>query len=755
MSNSEELPNPGEKDPLLQWNRHGKETYSKYTESLKGVTPVLQPRRPMFQSASLHAMSNNATLINSTSSASTKRGMKKSYSVHADGSISYLTPLQMGRHELYEAIPFVAVFGLQRKERNLRTAYASYAADLDVMEAHQIASASKKDRTYEEIKLSEIDTSSDEGEGSVSMSTTGLSIGTSVINTDDLSMMSASVKSSSTASFKSTSRHSFARLVIMDELELDSVMVTTPLIFAVFVAAISQFLVGYNTGVMNAPEPFIFPGHSTLEWSLAVAAFAVGGPFGANIAGTLADTRGRRGALMINMWTFILGGTLQTLAMNMSTLIASRLIIGFASGFSSVLVPIYLGELAPPTLRGTLGTLTQFALVSGILFSSLLAFPFSTKSKWRVLFSATPVIAIVQLFCAPWLLESPRWLLNRDLSSRKARYIIKKLRGLRHDHEVEIEVDHFTGAMKAQSIDTPNEDSAVGFLSMCRNKNIRLLVVSCLVLQMAQQLCGINAVFYYSSSFFEGVIANPLVGSSLVCAVNVAATYVALLLMDSFGRRTLILWSSGGMLISCGFIVMSLRHYFSNITALIAVNSYVIFFEIGLGPIPWLIVAEMFDAKYVTVAMSASSQLNWACNFIVGITFPYLNEHLGAYSFVPFAVVLLLAFLFALIWLPETQGTTPEELQAQLVNKNSETIYHNISLNHDAENTPIDLEWKNAIDQARREQEEEMRQGTFNYGFVPISVSGENMTTTSDKPNNDTTDWQANIAGPGAIVDQS
>mmetsp|Transcript_36542 Transcript_36542/g.43661 ORF Transcript_36542/g.43661 Transcript_36542/m.43661 type:complete len:707 (+) Transcript_36542:90-2210(+) len=691
-------PPRGEKDPLLQWNRReNEEHYSEYTQELKGVTPVLQPpHRSMFSNASMYAMSNNPALINSYSGPSTGRGVKKSYSIHGDGSISYLTPLQAGRHELYEVIPFAAVFGLQKKERNLRTAYASYAADLDIMEAHQIALAvSKKDLTMDEIER----------------------------------------------------RRSVASLVIMDELELDSVLVTTPLIFAVMVAAISQFLVGFNTGVMNAPEPVIFPGHSTLQWSLAVAAFAVGGPFGANIAGSLADTRGRRGALMINMWTFIFGGGLQTLAPNMFIIIVSRFIIGFASGFSSVLVPIYLGELAPPTMRGTLGTLTQFALVSGILVSALLAFPFATESKWRVLISVTPVVAIMQLFCAPWLLESPRWLLNKDASSRKARYIIKKLRGLRHDHEVEIEVDHFTVAMKAQPIDkhSENKGSDIGFLSMMRNKNMRLLVVSCIVLQMSQQLCGINAVFYYSSSIFKGVITNPLVGTTLVSAVNVVATYVALLLMDKFGRRTLLLWSTGGMLFSCVILVLSLLHYFSNMTALIAVNAYVSFFEIGLGPIPWLIVAEMFDAKYVTIAMSASSQLNWACNFIVGILFPYMNAYLGPYTFVPFAAVLLLAFLFTLIWLPETQGTTPEELQAELVAKNSTTIYHNVSITTESFSNPIDLEWRKAIDQVQKDEEEAMRAGTFNYGFEPIA--GENYISSSDRSNN-TTDWQANIAGP-------
>lgn len=699
FNQGENSSSPGENNPLLQWDRLKNEgNYSEYTQELKGVTPVFTPsHRPVTTNASMHAMSNNTELINSSSFGPTGAGrVKKSYSVHGDGSISYLTPLQMGRHELYEAIPFAAVFGLQRKERNLRTAYASYAADLDILEAHQIASVSKKDLTQEEIAR----------------------------------------------------RHSVASLVIMDELQLDSVLVTTPLIFAVFVAAISQFLVGYNTGVMNAPEPVIFPGHSTLQWSIAVAAFAVGGPFGANIAGSLADTRGRRGALMINMWTFIFGGGLQTLAPNMHIIIVSRFIIGFASGFSSVLVPIYLGELAPPTMRGTLGTLTQFALVSGILVSALLAFPFATESKWRILFSATPLIAIMQLFCAPWLLESPRWLLNKDTSSRKARYILKKLRGLRHDHEVEIEVDHFTGAMRAQPIEKPSENkgSDIGFLSMLRNKNIRLLVVSCVVLQMSQQLCGINAVFYYSTSIFKGVITNPLVGTTLVSAVNVVATYVALLLMDKFGRRTLLLWSTGGMLVSCGMLVLSLLHYFSNITALISVNAYVAFFEIGLGPIPWLIVAEMFDAKYVTIAMSASSQLNWACNFIIGLIFPYLNEHLGPYTFVPFAGVLLIAFLFTLIWLPETQGTTPAELQAELVEKNAATIYHNVSITTDPFSNPIDLEWRKAIDEVRRDEEEAMRAGTFNYGFEPIP--GGNNLSSSDKSSN-TTDWQTNITGPG------
>lgn len=213
-----------------------------------------------------------------------------------------------------------------------------------------------------------------------------------------------------------------------------------------------------------------------------------------------------------------------------------------------------------------------------------------------------------------------------------------------------------------------------------------------------------------STSFFEGVIDNPLVGTTIVGAVNVVATYVALLLMDRCGRRTLILWSAGGMFLSCIVIIMSLLHYFSNMWALLAVNSYVSFFEIGLGPIPWLIVAEMFDAKYVAVAMSACSQLNWACNFIVGLGFPYMNKYLGPYSFLPFAGVLAATFMFSLTVLPETQGTTPEELATELVRNASSGVLYEV--NPDSVRA-IDEEWRKAMEQIQNEEDADMQNGTF------------------------------------------
>lgn len=159
-------------------------------------------------------------------------------------------------------------------------------------------------------------------------------------------------------------------------------------------------------------------------------------------------------------------------------------------------------------------------------------------------------------------------------------------------------------------------------------------------------------------------------------------------------------------------IILSLLGFFSNIMALVAVNVYVSFFEIGLGPIPWLIVAEMFEGKYIAVAMSLCSQLNWACNFIVGLAFPLMNEHLGPYSFVPFAIVLAFTFVYAMFVLPETQGTTPEQLVAEMVRRNSKSVIYQSNEGGGGAGA-IDLEWQKAMEQLMQEEEAQLNTGTY------------------------------------------
>mmetsp|Transcript_14992 Transcript_14992/g.47128 ORF Transcript_14992/g.47128 Transcript_14992/m.47128 type:complete len:704 (-) Transcript_14992:481-2592(-) len=452
-----------------------------------------------------------------------------------------------------------------------------------------------------------------------------------------------------------------------DELRRD--IVTAPMIMACLVACVSQFLCGYNTSVMNAPAEYVFPGHSTLSWALAVSSFAIGGPVGAVLGGYLANAYGRRQALLFDSVLFLGGGTLMALTPTMLLLIVGRFVVGLASGFASVLVPVYLGELAPPVLRGTFGTCTQFAMVLGILASDLLAFSFS--QNWRVLFGMTPLLAAVQLLSAPHLLESPRWLLDRDTHSQQARAALQKLYGFRDAEQIDYEVAHIVGANALHKLSETHKSSInlnlkSAFASIYDDDDVRPLLFASVVLHVGQQLCGINAVFYYSTMFFQGVIDNPLLGTTLVAAINVAATYLAIVLMDQCGRKTLLAVSSGGMLVCVVAITAALLGSLPKIAALAFVMLYVAFFEVGLGPIPWLIVAEMFDSRHVDTAQSIACQVNWLCNFLVGIGFPTINKLFGPWCFLPFGAVLAALFAFVIFALPETRGNSVYDIQAAM-----------------------------------------------------------------------------------------
>ena len=360
--------------------------------------------------------------------------------------------------------------------------------------------------------------------------------------------------------------------------ELDAALMTPTLIMAVLTGVISQLMVGYNVGVLNSSYDVIFPNCTIFQWTLAVAMFALGGVFGAYCGG-LIDRYGRRRITIINSFGFLVGGLIQSFAFDLTCLTIGRFVIGLASGSSTVLVPIYIGELVPPTLRGTVGTVLQFSLVSGILVSNLLAFPYANEESWRYLFVVTVVLSIIHIICSLSVVESPRWLLAQDPKSTEARKALKQLRGLRYGNEVDAEINLIMHASNVQSC-----NSTDGVLnSMTPDKKIRKLLMCILFLQVAHQLCGISAVFYYSTMIFKGLIDYPILGTAIIGAINVAAMYAALLLLENSNRKTLLLFSAGGMIISSAAFILCQLGDWGEMLLMIFVVCYTTSYAVGLG----------------------------------------------------------------------------------------------------------------------------------------------------------------------------
>ncbi|TMW61348.1 hypothetical protein Poli38472_012539 [Pythium oligandrum] len=443
---------------------------------------------------------------------------------------------------------------------------------------------------------------------------------------------------------------------------------TWPLLLSCCVALMSAFQFGYNTGVTGALTPeLVFPGHTELEWAICVSIFAVGGPIGSLTAGGLSTRLGRKKALLVDSFLYIIAGLLMAFAPNIYVLIAGRFLVGYASGTVSVVVPLYLGELAPPNLRGALGTGYQFGVVTGILAAALLAFGFNGPSEgiehpgWRFMMGFTTIPAILQIALSSLLTESPRWLLTKN-RPREAADILRRLRGTAEVYE---EIDSICSA-------SDNESGDMGIWAVLRDPTIRLPLIVGVTLQVAQQFSGINAVMFYANLFFKNVgLQDPLMGTTLVGIVNVVSTGVALVLMDTAGRRPLLIYSCVGMVVSTFILTLALLKLlpFSGMISVGGVMCFVWFFEIGLGPIPWLIVAEMFPAQPRPTAMSIATMVNWICSFIVGLVFPSIQSSLNELSFVPFGVCLVLSLVFVLKYVPETKGKTIAEIQTEMHQK--------------------------------------------------------------------------------------
>ncbi|XP_050720627.1 glucose transporter type 1-like isoform X10 [Eriocheir sinensis] len=456
------------------------------------------------------------------------------------------------------------------------------------------------------------------------------------------------------------------------------------LCYAIFAAVLGMFQFGYNTGVINAPQSVIenFIGdcwktryHSNIEnskqdliWSIAVSIFAIGGMIGGFCGGSVGNRFGRKKGLLLNNLLGVGGACLMAFSQmsnSFEMLILGRLVIGINCGLNTSLVPMYISEIAPLNLRGGLGTVNQLAVTVGLLLSQVLGIEqlLGNNKAWPILLGLAVVPAVMQMVLLPVCPESPRYLLMSRQMEDEARRALRRLRASSH---VEEDIEE----MRAEEAASQTEAHMTMF-QLVRNSTLRMPLTIGVVMQLSQQLSGINAVLYYSTSLFtaagleewQSKYATLGVGS-----VMVVMTLVSIPLMDRAGRRTLHLYGLGGMFIFSIFITISLliKEMMSWMTFISVISTlcFVIFFSVGPGSIPWMITAELFSQGPRPAAMSIAVLVNWLSNFLVGIGFPKMQETFENYTFLPFSVLLGCFWVFTYYKVPETKNKTFEEISA-------------------------------------------------------------------------------------------
>uniref|UniRef100_A0A665W6A1 Solute carrier family 2, facilitated glucose transporter member 1-like n=1 Tax=Echeneis naucrates TaxID=173247 RepID=A0A665W6A1_ECHNA len=446
------------------------------------------------------------------------------------------------------------------------------------------------------------------------------------------------------------------------------------------ITVIGSLQFGYNTGVINAPEqklrrffqnvslerygePFS-PGTNTMVWSFSVAIFSVGGMIGSFSVGAMVNKFGRRKSMLLNNILAIIGGILMglsTLSRSFEMVIIGRLVIGVFCGLCTGLTPMYVGEISPTAVRGAFGTLHQLGVVVGILVAQIfgLEFLLGSDSLWPLLLALTALPAVLQSIMLPFCPESPRYLLIVLDQEEEARKALVRLRGCE-------DVSDDIQEMKEEGMKMSMEKK-VTILELFRSPKYRQPIIIAIVLQLSQQLSGINAVFYYSTGIFDTAgVTQPIYATIGAGVVNTVFTVVSLFLVERAGRRTLHLIGLAGMAICALVMTISLSLGKTNPSlsylAIVAVFGFVASFEMGPGPIPWFIVAELFSQGPRPAAMAVSGFSNWTANFLVGLGFPKLEELCGPYVFIIFTVLLIFFFIFTFLRVPETKGRTFDDI---------------------------------------------------------------------------------------------
>jgi sugar porter (SP) family MFS transporter len=441
-----------------------------------------------------------------------------------------------------------------------------------------------------------------------------------------------------------------------------------------FFGALGGILWGYDTGVISGALLYIpdaFP-LTPLVQGLVVSGLLVGAMLGASLAGRLADPLGRRPLILVGGIVFIVGTLGSALANGPAVLVAFRFVMGIGVGLVSVVVPMYLTELAPKEIRGQLTSLMQLLVTVGIFLAYITDYAFSTAHDWRMMIGLGVLPALlltIGIYTQP---ESPRWLVgNKEGGESDARKVLVKLRGSEEAADAEL-------AEIRESIAKETQKAERLSLRQLATGNLRPIFIVGLLLVFFQNFCGINTIIYYAPTLLVNVgfgAAGAILANVGIGLVNMLMTLPGMYLIDRAGRRPLLLYGALGM---CAAMILLAAVNLSGLAkgplllvlTLVGITLYIASFSISWGPVQWVALPELFPLRVRASAVGTCVTFNWLFNMVVALMFPALLDLFGAgYNFLFFVVMTLLAFLFVKNLLPETKGRSLEEIERDLLGR--------------------------------------------------------------------------------------
>ncbi len=429
------------------------------------------------------------------------------------------------------------------------------------------------------------------------------------------------------------------------------------------VAAFGGLLFGFDTAVISGTINFIQPYFGLSEAGLGwtVSSLLFGCIAGVSMAGKAGDQYGRKKVLMFAAALFFISALGSALSHQLFYFVTARVIGGIGVGVASILSPMYIAEIAPAKSRGTLVSLNQLAIVVGILvafFSNYLLVD-SGENNWRWMLVVMAAPAILLFFSLIFVPESPRWLVGQKKSSLALKVLIK------------------TSGEELATAELKQIEETLGKREEAKYKDllvpkIKPILLLGIVLAIFQQITGINTIMYYAPKIFAQVGQSndsALLQTIAIGGTNLIFTVVAMLLIDKFGRKFLVLAGSLGMtLMLTGLSLLYFLQQTSGILVLVFILGYIAFFAASLGPAVWVVISEIFPNRLRSKGMSVAIVALWIACTIVTIVFPIMLERLsGGITFMIFALICFINLVYVWLKVPETKGKSLEELEKVLI----------------------------------------------------------------------------------------